>query len=105
MLDKTTIAEQIEAGAQTRGFRPVLIRGDATTPTFRSGDYAIVAPCAGYDGEGVYLLQDGGLFRVQPEGDGFVLVPENTRYMRQSVSAAWFPDNVAGRVIAACNWM
>ena len=49
------------AFSQLRGLSAFAVLGDHMEPQLRSGDYLMVAPATGYEGEGVYVLDfDGG---------------------------------------------
>lgn len=88
-------------------FRVHAVTGDAMEPTLRGGrDYALLAPVASYEGEGIYLVNIGAgldLFRVTSsfDGDGGLrLSQENRRSRPQCLSRQQFDALVVGLVVA-----
>ncbi|RVJ77578.1 hypothetical protein [Sinorhizobium meliloti] len=76
-------------------------------PTLRGGrDYALLAPVASYEGEGIYLVNIGAgldLFRVTSSFDGeggLRLSQENRRSRPQCLSRQQFDALVVGLVVA-----
>lgn len=88
-------------------FRVHAVQTDAMEPAFRGGrDYALLAPVTAYQGEGVYLLDDGlalDLYRVsntlQKDG-GLCLSRENPRYGSRTIGREEFNERVVGIVVA-----
>lgn len=88
-------------------FRVHAVTGDAMEPTLRGGrDYALLAPVASYEGEGIYLMNIGAgldLFRVTTSFDGeggYRLSQENRRSRPQCLSRQQFDALVVGLVVA-----
>jgi hypothetical protein len=88
-------------------FRVHAVQTDSMEPTLRSGrDYALLAPVASYEGEGVYLVDIGtgvDLYRVSSSFDGaggLRLSQENRRSRPQCLSRKQFDALVVGIVVA-----
>lgn len=88
-------------------FRVHAVTSDAMEPTLRGGrDYALLAPVASYEGEGIYLMNIGAgldLFRVSSLFDGaggLVLSQEKHRNGAHCLSRERFDALVVGIVIA-----
>ena len=84
------------------------LKGDAFEPLLRSGDYLLVAPSAGYQGEGAYVLrfpddEEGSPFIAERLVDGsrrIRLSRPNNRYGSYDVSEAAFNEAVEAQAIA-----
>ncbi|MHC2419374.1 hypothetical protein [Sinorhizobium meliloti] len=88
-------------------FRVHAVTGDAMEPTLRGGrDYALLAPVASYEGEGIYLVDVGGiadLYRVTNAYDGcggLELSQEKRRGRIHRLSRIKFDALVVGIVVA-----
>jgi hypothetical protein len=87
-------------------FRVHAVSGDAMEPTLRGGrDYALLAPVAAYQGEGIYLVDIGGgldLFRVINtfDGEGGLLLSQEKRGGVHRLSREQFQALVVGIVVA-----
>lgn len=87
-------------------FRVHAVTGDAMEPTLRGGrDYALLASVAGFEGEGLYLLDAGGgldLFRVRNsvDGKGGLLLFQENRKREYHLSLERFEALVVGIVVA-----
>ncbi|MFT0862288.1 hypothetical protein [Ancylobacter sp. G4_0304] len=85
-----------------------MVPSDTMEPTLRSRwDHVLVQPCTGYEGEGLYLLQDtfGGwkLTRASSTLGGkgqLLLYVDNKHYGEHLVPRDWFDENVVGIVVA-----
>lgn len=87
-------------------FRVHAVKSDAMEPSLRGGrDYALLAPVTAYQGEGIYLLDDGlalDLYRVSNtlENGGLCLSRENPRYRPRTIDRDEFNERVVGIVVA-----
>lgn len=87
-------------------FRVHAVSGDAMEPTLRGGrDYALIAPVAEYQGEGLYLVDAGGgleIFRVTNtfDGSGGLLLSQERRGGVHHLSRGKFDALVVGIVVA-----
>lgn len=87
-------------------FRVHAVQSDAMEPALRGGrDYALLAPVTTYQGEGIYLLDDGlalDLYRVSNtlEGGELSLSRENPRYRTKTIGRDEFDERVVGIVVA-----
>lgn len=69
-------------------------------------DYALLAPVTAYQGEGIYLLDDGlalDLYRVTntlEKGGALSLSRENPRYGTKTIDREEFNERVVGIVVA-----
>ncbi|RVO24775.1 hypothetical protein [Sinorhizobium meliloti] len=88
-------------------FRVHAVANDAMEPTLRGGkDYALLAPVASYEGEGIYLVNMGAgldLFRVTSSFDGeggLRLSQENRRLRSHCLTRQQFDALVVGIVVA-----
>lgn len=88
-------------------FRVHAVTSDAMEPTLRGGrDYALLAPVASYEGEGIYLMNIGSgldLFRVANTFDGeggLILSQEKCRGGFHRLSRERFDALVVGIVVA-----
>jgi len=88
-------------------FRVHAVTSDAMEPTLRGGrDYALLAPVASYEGEGIYLMNIGAgmdLFRVSNVFDGeggLLLSQEKFREGSHRLSRDKFNALVVGIVVA-----
>jgi phage repressor protein C with HTH and peptisase S24 domain len=87
-----------------RAVRFTRIDSNNMEPDFRKGDFLMAVPASDYEIEGIYILADGGVFRVQKCGKrGHLwLLNDNPLYSRTpyEVSRSWFIDNVVAYVVA-----
>lgn len=87
-------------------FRVHPVIGDAMEPTLRGGrDYVLTAPVTAYEGEGVYLVDDGlavNLYYVTNTLDNgdLRLSRENSRYRTHILNREKFNERVVGIVVA-----
>lgn len=102
LFNPHTTPENILSGR----FRVHAVKSDAMEPTLRGGrDYALLAPVTAYQGEGIYLLDDGlalDLYRVSNTLDeaGLCLSRENPRYRARTIDRDEFNERVVGIVVA-----
>lgn len=88
--------------------RPFEILGDVMQPTLRSGDFLMVKPAGGYEGEGVYILDftgEGGspyrAERVPVAGRREVKIwHDNPAYSRHVIDLEEFDGAVRAKVVA-----
>lgn len=81
------------------------IMGDAMEPTLRGNrDYALIAPVHAYQGEGIYLLDNGvggDLYRVTDVLTGLCVSKDNPLYSHKVVvDRDRFNEEVLGIVVA-----
>lgn len=88
-------------------FRVHAVKSDTMEPALRGGrDYALLAPVTAYQGEGIYLVDDGlslDLYRVSStleKGRALCLSRENPRYGARTIGREEFNDRVVGIVVA-----
>ncbi|ASQ03627.1 hypothetical protein GHK38_03700 [Sinorhizobium meliloti] len=88
-------------------FRVHAVKSDTMEPVLRGGrDYALLAPVTAYQGEGIYLVDDGlslDLYRVSntlEKGGALCLSRENPRYGARTIGREEFNDRVVGIVVA-----
>lgn len=88
-------------------FRVHAVKTDAMEPALRCGrDYALLAPVTSYQGEGIYLIDDGlslDLYRVSStleKGGALSLSRENPRYGARTIGREDFNERVVGIVVA-----
>ena len=81
-----------------------LVGGDGMAPTLRAGiDYVMVRPAGRYEGEGVYVLDNGlglDLFRVEPATRGMRLYRDNPHYTDRVLSLDDLESMIVGKVVA-----
>ncbi|WP_234892303.1 hypothetical protein [Sinorhizobium medicae] len=94
-------------GLLTGRFRIHAVKSDTMEPALRGGrDYALLAPVTAYQGEGIYLLDDGlalDLYRVTntlEKGGALSLSRENPRYGTKTIDREEFNERVVGIVVA-----
>lgn len=81
------------------------IEGDTMEPTFRRGDFAIVAPCDRYDYEGVYIIDDDhfmAIYRVERALGGMArLTVDNPLYPPILLPFGRFEEMIIGFVVGS----
>lgn len=104
----------LQAFGRREGLRAFPVLGDMMAPTFRRGDFALVAPVDDYRGDGVYVigLEDPSLLRVEvaaprPRGAPVTLrlVPDNRRYAAHDMTRADFRAHVVAKAVFAVTMM
>jgi len=85
------------------------VKGDYMAPDFKDGDLAAVAPANAYEGEGLYLLNNGlgqALYWAENVGGDFIhIFHSNARYSRYHFELPVFDKMVLGKVFASVNVM
>ncbi len=86
-------------------FRVHSVSGDAMEPTLRGNrDYALIAPIHAYQGEGIYLIENGvggDLYRVTDVLTGLCVSKDNPLYSHKIViDRDRFNEEVLGIVVA-----
>lgn len=102
----STVVQPFEMQTPT-GLRVFPIDCDSMEPTLKRGGYALVAPCSDYNGEGLYVLDNGigtAIYRVAKSApfreSTIFLLSDNSRYKRHEVSLEWFRGAVLAQVAA-----
>lgn len=103
----------LQAFGRRDGLRAFPVIGDMMAPTFRRGDFALVAPVDDWRGAGVYVigLEDPSLLRVEVAVRGrgaparLRLVPDNRLYSADEVTLAWFRAHVVAKAAFAVTMM
>lgn len=88
--------------------QPFAIKGDVMQPTLRSGDFLMVKPAAGYEGEGVYILDFTGEGGTPYRAERVPVAPfrevkiwhDNPAYSRHVIDLDEFESTVRAKVIA-----
>lgn len=105
--DLPNVYQHIPAAGKLRLY-PII--GDLMAPTLNRGDFCLVAPVDRYVHEGMYVI-DGpfgsAVYRVErciaANPKPYRLIPENTRYEIQCISAEDFDRDVLAMVIVTMN--
>jgi len=90
----------------TPGLRIAKVLGDSMEPRLRSDlDYIMIRPCTTFEGDGMYMLHNGGglapYYVDYLFGEAKVrLRLENPRYQGCECTLDQFEERVAGRVVA-----
>jgi len=82
----------------------VLVQGDQVSHDLRHGDYAVTAPCDGFQCDGIYVIDNNStplLYRVQDASRGaLVLLHDRAPEFATAVGRDWFDQHVLGIVVA-----